>query len=181
MTAVVALVEKNKIYMGADSAGACVSTLSITVRKDPKVFKNGPFLMGFTDSFRMGQLLHYSFDPPEQPKGMPDDVFMNTVFVNTIRDCLKTGGYAQTDRGVETGGTFLVGYKKNLYRIGFDYQVGISALKYDAIGCGHNLCKGSMYSTSKLKMEPKKRITLALKAAETFSMGVVGPFTILSI
>ena len=36
-----------------------------TVEKDEKVFQNGDFLISFTSSFRMGQLLRYAFEPPE--------------------------------------------------------------------------------------------------------------------
>ena len=68
MTAIVAIRQDNTVYMGGDSAG--VAGLKITIRKDPKVFINGNFLMGFTTSFRMGQLLQYSFKPPEHPKNM---------------------------------------------------------------------------------------------------------------
>lgn len=51
MTAIVGLVEKGNVYIGGDSAG--VAGLSISIRGDEKVFKVGPFIMGFTSSFRM--------------------------------------------------------------------------------------------------------------------------------
>jgi len=57
MTCIVGLIDKEskKIYMGGDSAG--VANYSLSVRKDPKVFKRYGFIFGFTSSFRMGQLL----------------------------------------------------------------------------------------------------------------------------
>lgn len=64
MTCIVGLVDKGSIYMGGDSAG--VAGLSVTTRADEKVFLNGPFIMGFTTSFRMGQILRYKFVPPDQ-------------------------------------------------------------------------------------------------------------------
>ena len=57
------------MYIGGDRAG--VAGLSLTVRADEKVFQNGEFLMGFTTSFRMGQLLRYSLKPPPPPAGIP--------------------------------------------------------------------------------------------------------------
>ncbi len=54
MTAIVGLVHNATVYIGGDSAG--VSGYSMTVRADSKVFTIGPYLMGFTTSFRMGQL-----------------------------------------------------------------------------------------------------------------------------
>ena len=68
MTCIVGLVHEGVVYIGGDSAG--VAGLSLTVRADEKVFQNGEFLMGFTTSFRMGQLLRYSLKPP---CSYPDD------------------------------------------------------------------------------------------------------------
>jgi hypothetical protein len=55
MTCIVGIVENGKVYMGGDAAG--VNGYSVRVRKDPKLFKVGEFLFGYTSSFRMGQLL----------------------------------------------------------------------------------------------------------------------------
>lgn len=179
MTAIAAIAEDGKVYMGGDSAG--VGGLSLTVRRDVKVFKNGPFIMGFTTSFRMGQLLHYAFEAPEHPDKMSDECFLSTVFIDAVRKCLKDGGYAEVDKNQESGGTFLLGYKGILYRIGGDYQVGISACDFDAVGCGHDLCKGSLHATHSYDIKPERRIKMALEAAEAFSAGVRGPFTVLSL
>jgi hypothetical protein len=52
VTAIVGLVHEGTVYIGGDSAG--VSGYSMTVRADAKVFTVGPYLLGFTTSFRMG-------------------------------------------------------------------------------------------------------------------------------
>lgn len=179
MTAIAALVEDNVVYIGGDSAG--VSGLSLHVRKDPKVFINGPFVMGFTSSFRMGQLLRYSFIPPEHPAKIGIDRYMNTIFVDSVRECLKEGGFAEVAHGVESGGTFIIGYKGKLFVMHGDYQIAIPATNYTAVGCGEDLCIGSLHATNGTDVEPKKRIKMALQAAEAFSGGVRGPFTIKSL
>lgn len=55
MTCVVGLVDKGTVYIGVDSA----AVQGWTRRKSrvAKVFHRGPFLIGYTTSFRMGQLL----------------------------------------------------------------------------------------------------------------------------
>lgn len=181
MTAIVGIVEKNVVYMGGDSAGVSAETFSLVARKDPKVFKNGPFIMGFTSSFRMGQILQYTFAPPEHPYGMSVDMYMNTIFIDTVRYYLKECGYARIRENRESGGNFLVGYGGKLFNIESDFQVGIPVRNYDAAGCGHDLCLGSLHATEKLNIPPKKRIKMALEAAETFSAGVRRPFNILSM
>ncbi len=77
MTCIVGLVNKGRTYLGGDSAG--VSGLDITVRKDKKVFSNGEFVMGFTSSFRMGQVLQYDFVPPEVDDDDDEDLMRYMV------------------------------------------------------------------------------------------------------
>jgi 20S proteasome alpha/beta subunit len=56
MTCIVGIIDKETIYLGGDSAGTAGYGQSI--RKDKKVFiKDNKFIIGFTSSFRMGQLL----------------------------------------------------------------------------------------------------------------------------
>lgn len=176
MTCVAALVCNNKVYMGADSAA--VSMIDLTVRCDQKVFMNDEFLIGFTSSFRMGQLLRYTLKPPKiRPEEKDLYEYMVTDFVDAVRECLKKGRYAQNDKGEESGGFFLVGVRGRLFQIECDYQVGESVQTYDAVGCGRAYALGVLSVTNTI--DPEERIKLALSSAEKFSAGVRGPFVIL--
>jgi len=177
MTCIVGLIDNGVVYMGADSAG--VSGLSLSVRADEKVFINSSFIMGFTSSFRMGQLLRYSLKPPKFHPDSDLNEYMVTDFIDAIRDCLKKGGWATKDKETERGGCFLVGYRGNLFKIDADYQVAIPVQAFDACGCGADIALGSMYSNSTLS--PLDRVRQALEAAELFSVGVRHPFVVKQI
>lgn len=180
MTCIVGLVDNNtkKVFMGADSAG--VSGLGLQVRADQKIFDNNGFLMGFTTSFRMGQLLRYSFKPPKYRETETDLMaYMVKDFIDAVRKCLKDGGFAKKDNEVERGGCFLVAHSGRLFCVEGDYQVGETIDGYDAIGCGREYALGSIYSTTDLN--PNQRIEKALKSAAKFSAGVCEPFHIMSI
>jgi hypothetical protein len=179
VTAIAALIDNGKIWIGGDSAGVNMQNLHLVVRKDEKVFIKRDFIIGFTSSFRMGNLLRYSFEPPPQLQTMTDAEYMNTIFVNVVRDCFRAGGYMKNVEGAEGGGCFIIGYRQNLYFIDTDYQVAMPADPYIACGCGSDLCLGSLYSTT--VMPPKIRIQKALEAAERFSGGVRRPFVIKSL
>lgn len=172
MTCIVGIVEAGKVYIGGDSAG--VAGYSLTVRADRKVFRNGDFVMGFTSSFRMGQLLAHAFTPPKRHLDVDVYKFMVTDFVNSVRDCLKTGGYAEKHNEAERAGTFLVGYAGRLFKVDSDYQVGEPADPFEACGCGEAVALGALYANPAGK--PQDRLKIALEAAERFSAGVRGPF-----
>ncbi len=174
MTCIVGLVHDDTVYIGGDSAG--VTGLSLTVRADEKVFVISNFIIGFTSSFRMGQLLRYRLKPPVYY--FYDDIlrYMVTDFVDSVRDSLKVGGFAKKDKDEESAGTFLVGFQGKLFKIDSDYQVSIPILPFDACGCGGDIALGSMYSS--LALKPVERIMQALESAEQFSAGVRRPFIV---
>jgi ATP-dependent protease HslVU (ClpYQ) peptidase subunit len=179
MTCIVGVAQKGKVYLGGDSAG--VSGLDLTARKDKKVFLNDEFVMGFTSSFRMGQILQYVFTPPEVTKADEDDMmaYMVKKFIPAVRKVFKEEGYAYVDSNRETGGTFLVGVRGRLFRIDSDFQVGESLDGYEAVGCGESFALGSLHATEKsAKLSPKEKVEKALAAAAKFSGGVMEPFNL---
>lgn len=180
MTCIVGLVDQGIVYVGGDSAG--VSGLSLRIRADEKVFTKGEFVMGFTSSFRMGQLLRFKLNIPYHKPEIDTYEYMVTEFVEAARKCFKDGGFSRTNEGEESGGTFLVGYRGELFVISDDFQVGRTMESFDAVGCGHDIAKGSLFTSGRLsEIKPEKRIFEALEAAEMFSAGVRAPFNIVSV
>ncbi|KQX35323.1 hypothetical protein ASD04_14880 [Devosia sp. Root436] len=175
MTCIVGVVEKGKVWIGGDSAG--VAGYDLMVRSDPKVFRNGDFVMGYTSSFRMGQLLAHRFQPPKRHADQDVYVYMVTSFVDALRQCFKDGGYASKENEREQGGQFLVGYEGRLFEIGGDYQVGENLDGYAACGCGGSIALGALHATS--SECPTDRIRSALSASERHNAGVRGPFVVI--
>jgi len=173
MTCIVGLVHEGRVVIGGDSAGVTVGW-GLNTRVDPKVGLVGEFAVGFTDSFRMGQVLLYRFTPPPIEGEMMR--YMVGPFIDELRRTFKAAGYAERQNERESAGTFLVGVRGRLFRISSDYQVGESAESYDSVGCGADLALGSMFSSRYLAHMPRERVLEALSAAERFSGGVQGPF-----
>lgn len=179
MTCIVGLEHDNgMVSIGGDSAGVN-NSLDIRIRTDEKVFINGPMIFGFTSSFRMGQLLRYSLTIPEQLPSQTDDYkFMCSTFIDAVRTCLKSGGYARTKDGEDIGGFFLVGYRGKLYSVASDFQVGKSLTTFDATGCGEAYAMGAL-AAGDVTLSAKERIERALEIASKFSAGVAPPFFVL--
>jgi ATP-dependent protease HslVU (ClpYQ) peptidase subunit len=174
MTCIVAMMDKGNLYMGGDGLGVDMKNLTVTPRADRKVFINGPFIMGFTSSFYMGQLLRFKLDPPKQTSSTDDLKYMSTEFIDAVKKCFSDNGYATS----KDGGTFLVGYRSQIYMIESDFQVGMPHANYAACGCGEAFALGAMYVA---KGTPESRIQQALDAASNFSGGVGAPYTILKL
>lgn len=177
MTCIVGVVDGDDVVLGGDSAGVAGHHLMIGTA--PKVFRNGLFVMGYTTSFRMGQLLQYAFTPPDQEIETTVMEYMVTGFIPALRTCLSDGGFAKKDNNVESGGTFLVGYRGRLFEIQDDFQVQEALCGYSVCGCGRDVALGSLHSTraySSADMPVRERIFMALEAAQEFGSYVRGPF-----
>lgn len=182
MTCIIGLVENGKIYMGGDSAGVD-DYMRIHIRKDPKVFIKEDFIMGFTTSFRMGQILQHVFVPPTYEEEKDVFGYMCRDFVSSLIDTFKGSGYAVVKDNQVHGGCFLVGFKGRLFTIESDFQVAELIDKYTSVGCGMEFAAGAVRATYDIDkdMDPVKRILTGLNAAQAFSAGVREPFSILSI
>jgi len=165
--------------MGGDSAG--VGSYNIRTHKDPKVFMRPPFIIGFTTSFRMGQLLMSDerFSIREQKKLESEYDYIVSAFIPAIQKLFEEGGFLKRSNEVKSGGTFILGYKDHLFTIDNDFQVAEFEEDYTACGCGEDYALGSLFSSSNDKIVDK--IEQALKTAEYFSSGVRRPFKIIEM
>jgi ATP-dependent protease HslVU (ClpYQ) peptidase subunit len=175
MTCIAGLRQGGKVYVGGDSAG--ISGWDVTIRADPKVFVTGAYAMGFTTSFRLGQLLQFRLKLPEPPRS-PRRLypFMVNEFVEAARECLKTGGVATREKEAEQGGTFIVGVRGRIFIVESDYQVVEPSAPFAAIGSGAPYALGALATS---KGGPAARVRQALAVAERFCAGVRAPFRIL--
>jgi hypothetical protein len=188
MTCIVGIVDparKSVVIMG-DSAGSGGG--SMTIRRDSKVFAIGDFIFGCTTSFRMIQLLRYSFKPPVPDLEMSGfsvrtseefdlERFMCTRFIEALRACFNAGGFLTQGHGPDLGGEFLVGYRDRLFRIGNDFQVGESHDGFDSVGSGHAFALGAIHALRSAGQRDTLLVArTALEAAAHYSTTVRGPF-----
>ncbi len=179
MTCIVGLIDKNKVYIGGDSCGV-LSNGDRWVRKDPKVFKVGEFSIGYTTSFRMGQILRFKFKPSKPPRDNEKLYeYMVVKFVDELRKTFQKAGFGSTGQGNgDEGGLFLVGIRNRLFKVESNYQVAETADKFDSVGCGYPFALGSLESTG--GDTPLRRILQALATAAKFHGGVHAPYRIIN-
>lgn len=178
MTVIIGIKHGKKVYLAGDSAA--VGDGSWSTIADPKVFKvDDEMIIGFTGSFRMGQILQYSFTPPARKRNEDAFKYMRTSVVDRLIQVLEEGKSINYEEGKEAYcGNFLIGYRGELYEVQDDFSVLRRALPYAAIGIGEQFALGALHVLfrDKSKIEPQKTILLAMDAVKEFCNGVRAPF-----
>lgn len=177
MTVIAGLILKDRtILMGGDSAATAETDLRL--RRDEKVFLRRPFIYGFTDSFRFGQLLRYGFTPPPVPaRGLMR--YLVGPYISALRASVKAAGYEDDDG--DTASTVLLGIRGRLFTLMDDWQIEETRENYSAVGAGDRLAMGALYATADISerlLRPERRLLLALRAAAAYCSSVRAPFII---
>ena len=181
MTCIVALEHEGKVWMGGDAAASCNN--DIVRRVNPKVFIKGDFLIGYSGSFRIGQLLQYSFTPVKPAHKQSDMEYMVVSFIDSLREMLKyKGALMKEDEGDAQDSEFIVGYRGKIYVVESDFHLGTPLNPYAASGSGAPYALGALYALSKVNnISPQKKVEKALRASAEYCTGVCAPFTILAL
>lgn len=176
MTCIAAWTEGGRVYVGGDSAGS--DGWRLVDRADEKVFRSGPYVIGFTSSFRLGQVLRYGVELPV-PDTWDVNRFMVTRFIDAVRVATKAAGIAKLKDNVDSAGTFIVAWKDRLFEVEDDFQVGIPRCGFAAVGSGCHAATGALHALRGYPMEPRARVTAALEAAEALTATVRRPFVVM--
>lgn len=171
------------VYIGGDAMSSSPTHhygYSVT---NPKVFfldkpfgGSTPLLIGITSSWRMAQIIEHNLSvPADRSDGDPLEYLVES-FIEAVREAFKKGGFAEVDKGVEEGGTFLVGYGGRLFKVQNNYAVMESSEPIDACGSGYNQALAAMHVLA--EVDPEERITRALEATAAYNITVLAPFTV---
>lgn len=181
MTCVVGVIGKNEIFLGADSSGN--SDNLVMPMTEVKIFKKGPFAVGYSGSLRVAQIIRYKMRTPtiNQDKLKKDPMkYLSISFVNAMRKALKQDGASrEISSQEENENDFIVAYNNRLFHIDGHYSVCESARDSMAIGSGMEYALGSLHTTR--NSNPEDRVKWALDAANEFCPWVMPPYHIIKI
>jgi ATP-dependent protease HslVU (ClpYQ) peptidase subunit len=144
---------------------------------NPKVFAKGGMLIGYTSSYRMGQLLQYGLTLPEHKPGQNLDEYMHVDFVESVRSLLRDNGYLKIDYNVESGGTFMVITSGRLYVMTRDLALMEGADTFNAVGSGEHYARAVLQTLSNevlIDISPREALETAISVASKYVVSVGG-------
>lgn len=173
MTCIAAIVKDGKAYIAGERGASTDS--SIFPISEPKVWKNGEYLFGYYGTF-MGERLKFNFNPPKMTKNTDLVTFMNSVFLKALHECYQewwVEKHEDTELMIVVRGKIFIHNAQDMSMTMYDTE-------FLAEGSGAEYAVGSLYSTKDLDLSPEERLSLALKAATTFSPTCIEPIDIIS-
>lgn len=175
MTCIVGLEQDGKVYMGGDSAAT--SNKNLQLSDTPKVFRKQKLLIGYTWSFRMGQVIQYAAAFPKLKEHSGNYAYLVKSFVPFLRTAFKDAGWLEVEKSREEGGQFLVGIRGELFEITSEFAVLRMMDGFNAVGSGFYYALGALrILENNVDKDPITKVGLALETAAYFSMTVSAPF-----
>ena len=176
MTCILALKRDGKIVLAGDRAASVGQ--SVSVRKHPKIFKVDEFYIGFSGSFRMGQLLQFKLKVKRQTVKQSDFEYMATTFMDAVKTLFADNNFGEKD----DGGFFLVVYRDEIYKVERDFHVGCCDRDYVSIGTGTDFAHATVKTLLDVGSQSVESIVLrAMETAAFFDQGVKAPFDIITV
>lgn len=175
MTCIVAIEQNGTVIMGGDRLGSNGHTGAPV--SESKVFTKSGVTIGYTSSFRMGQLLQYALTIPVIPEEDLDK-WVAVDLMQAIRAVYSENGWDETSNGKASGGSFLLAVKGRCYEIQSDYSFIRQISGEYAVGSGKDYALGSLRST-RGRMTASKRIIESLETAAEYVVSVSAPFDVI--
>ena len=150
MTVIIGYADGKNVWMVGDEAGSNDEFHSCV--KHSKVFVcNKNILIGYTSSFRMGQILEHGTKFPAIRKGSDIYKYMCTTFADKILETFEKAKYAKISNNEAIGGTFLVGIFGRLFKVQDNFSILEYKTPFSACGCGYQYALASMEAMETLK------------------------------
>lgn len=162
MTCIVGIETETCVYVAGDFQGS--SEIQKSDYHNSKVFKIGDVVIGYTTSYRFGQLLEVHLTTPITP-ARTEDIYkwLIKTLVPEIRNILL--------EAKEECGDALIAVRNQLYQLSSDYSVLRSVNGFDAVGSGAHYALGCLHAQSRLDdlQGPTLTLSRALQTAHHFS------------
>ena len=181
MSLIIGVEEEGRVILAADSAASTEERFEFySLRHLEKIARCGPYLVGYCDNARVGQVLFHHVDWPDPPESGPLASFLVREVVPEIRRAVHAAGAAQEGRtflGPRT--VVLVAARGELYAVGADLAV-VRSEGLVCIGSGRSAAYPVMDALLAAGVSSvRERIEMTLETVARRSPNVAPPFRFL--
>lgn len=176
MTCIIGYSHNGKAYVGADSLGSNGWTKA--QYDTPKLFEVHGMVIGYTTSYRFGQVLQHHL---RELLSNQVDPYKKLVeeYIPHIREILTAHGAKTTDKGVDSGGACVIGYKGAVYELQHDFSVLKPSNGIACVGSGAQVAYGAMLALT--TKDSEQRILRALEVTSDAVTSVGGDFVVMAV
>jgi ATP-dependent protease HslVU (ClpYQ) peptidase subunit len=175
MTCIAAFRFKNDTILAGDKMGS--DTITGASMKKPKVFKNFDFMIGYEDSFRLGQILQFNWFPPERKVDQSTDDYLYVDVVKSLKECFDLVGYGDSDRG--EFGTFIICYEDRIIEVQSDLSFLEPEQDIICLGSGAYHAIGAIQALMGYEKTPEAILKKAFKIVASHVISVSDKFDII--
>lgn len=193
MTCIIAYTNGTNSFIAGDKLGSNGFTHGVVVepkifeKKFKKVSENGlnkteeTLSMGYTTSFRMGQLLTYNLELPEQKSNQNFMQYLVLEVVPLLRKLYKDEWGSKDTQQDIGGGNFLILHNHEIYEVQPDFSVLQPKSHIASVGCGtyHAMASMQAFIIAEKVLKPE-RCTDIFKIVSDSVSGVSSEYDILT-
>lgn len=168
MTCIIAHTDGVSSFLAGDKLGS--NGFTKTVQTEPKVFEKEfiklhddgltrtkeVMALGYTTSFRMGQLLNYNLNLPEQDASQTFSQYLVLKVIPIIRQMFKEEWGARDASQDVGGGQFIILHNHTIYEVQEDFSVLQPKTRITAVGSGTYHAIAAMQAYIEVENESKK-------------------------
>ena len=181
MTAIVGIAKGGQTWLGADSCGSSWSYRAPFTT--PKLVElstgSSKLLLGYTTSFRFGQILQYQVGSPHDIRKNAEEYLIRD-FIPAVRKALSEHGWMKKESEREESGAALVGYRGRLFTFQSDLSLTEAQSGLDATGSGYDIYVTSVIPVVSGAVAVSGVVGIDLHLARTSAIGTGGTAAALS-
>ena len=178
MTCIIAFKDTmNNVFLIGDKCGSNGNTKDICV--EPKVFHKNGFMIGYTTSFYMGQLLKHVWEVPEKNDSEGVDYYLHNTIRKSLINMFKINNFGEHENGYNIGDFILI-YDSRIFTVYADMQ--IFEHKYlSSVGCGDVAARAAIeaYLNSGVSIQPEDMLTSTMEIVSNICCGVSKDYDII--
>lgn len=170
MTCIVCATDGKRTFMGADRSITYNDTILSQDKAFDKIVSIHDMLIGLCGSTRWASIIKFRFEPPKYNQDeLSFEEYLNTYFVDNLRETLNSNGYLKSVNGREEGGDMLIAYDCAIFEVTDEFAVIGHDKGYASIGSGEFHAHAAMFTAKKLRVKhPEKLCLYGLDAANEF-------------